>query len=43
MNRVHTVIVNGRILYHNGEFAHVDEARLRARAYEISKNVLERI
>ncbi len=43
MGRVHTVVVNGRILYQNGEFAHLDEARLRARASEISNELWERI
>ena len=43
MGRVHAVVVNGRILYQNGEFAHLDEAKLRARAREISKEVWERI
>ena len=39
MGRVRAVVVNGSILYQNGEFAHVDEARLRARAREISKEL----
>ncbi len=39
MGRVHTVVVNGSILYQNGEFAHLDEARLRTRAHEISKEL----
>ena len=43
MGRVHTVVVNGRILYQNRKFAHVDEARLRARARKISKELSERI
>ena len=43
MGRVHTVVVNGSILYQNGEFVHVGEARLRARAREISKDLEERI
>lgn len=43
MDRVHTVVVNGRILYHNGEFAHIDEARMRARARETSQQLWERI
>jgi len=43
MGRVHAVVVNGRILYQNGEFAHLDEAKLRARARQINKEVWERI
>ncbi len=39
MGRVHTVVVDGRILYQNKKFAHVDEARLRARARKISKEL----
>lgn len=41
--RVHTVIVNGAILYHNGSFVGLDEARLRARSREISRQLWERI
>ncbi len=39
MGRVHTVVVNRRILYQNAEFEQVDEARLRARARQISNEL----
>jgi cytosine/adenosine deaminase-related metal-dependent hydrolase len=41
MGRVHSVVVNGRVLYQNGEFTQLDEARLRARAREISNELWE--
>lgn len=43
LGRVHSVVVNGRLLYHNGRFAHLDEARLRARARELAEKLWERI
>ena len=39
--RVHTTIVNGKILYQNGRFADLDEARYRARAREIAMRLRE--
>jgi len=41
--RVHTIIVNGRILYQNGSFVRLDEARFRARAREIARRLWEHI
>jgi cytosine/adenosine deaminase-related metal-dependent hydrolase len=39
---VHSVIVNGRLSYQNGEFRGLDEERIRARAREAAKRVRER-
>ena len=43
MAPVHTVIVNGNILYQNGVFLGLDEQRLKARAAEVARRVWERI
>jgi len=40
---VHSVIVNGRLLYQNGEFKDLDEERIRARAREAARKLRERI
>jgi cytosine/adenosine deaminase-related metal-dependent hydrolase len=40
---VHSVIVNGRLLYHNGEFKDLDEERIRARAREAARKLRERL
>jgi hypothetical protein len=40
---VHSVIVNGKLLYQNGEFKDLDEERIRARAREAAKTLRERL
>jgi cytosine/adenosine deaminase-related metal-dependent hydrolase len=40
---VYAVIVNGRILYRNGEFQDLDEERTRARAREAARKIRERL
>lgn len=40
---VRTVIANGRLLYHNGNFLTLDEERIRARAREVAAKTWERI
>jgi cytosine/adenosine deaminase-related metal-dependent hydrolase len=40
---VETVIVKGRLLYHNRQFVGLDEERIRARAREAAKKLWERI
>jgi cytosine/adenosine deaminase-related metal-dependent hydrolase len=40
---VHAVIVNGKLLYQNGEFMGLDEERIRARAREASRKLQERL
>jgi cytosine/adenosine deaminase-related metal-dependent hydrolase len=40
---VHTVIVNGNVLYQNGCFLGLDEQRLRARAAEVARSTWEQI
>ena len=40
---VHSVIVNGRLLYQNGEFKDLDEERIRARAREAARKLRERL
>jgi cytosine/adenosine deaminase-related metal-dependent hydrolase len=40
---VYAVIVNGRILYRNGEFQDIDEERTRARAREAARKMRERL
>jgi cytosine/adenosine deaminase-related metal-dependent hydrolase len=40
---VHSVIVNGRLLYHNGEFKGLDEERIRARSREAARKLRERV
>lgn len=40
---VHSVIVNGRLLYKNGEFEDLDEERIRARAREAARKLRERL
>ena len=40
---VHSVIVNGKLLYQNGEFKDLDEERSRARAREAARKLRERI
>jgi cytosine/adenosine deaminase-related metal-dependent hydrolase len=40
---VHSVIVNGKLLYQNGEFKDLDEERIRARAREAARTLRERL
>jgi cytosine/adenosine deaminase-related metal-dependent hydrolase len=40
---VHSVIVNGKLLYQNGEFKDLDEERIRARAREAARKLRERL
>ena len=40
---VHAVILNGRLVYKNGEFTHLDEPRIRARAREVATKLRERL
>ncbi len=40
---VHAVIVNGKVVYQNGEFKHLDEERIRARAREVGTKLKERL
>jgi cytosine/adenosine deaminase-related metal-dependent hydrolase len=40
---IETVIVKGRILYHNRQFVGLDEERIRARARESAKKLWERL
>jgi cytosine/adenosine deaminase-related metal-dependent hydrolase len=40
---VHAVIVNGKLVYQNGEFKHLDEERIRARAREVATKLRERL
>jgi cytosine/adenosine deaminase-related metal-dependent hydrolase len=40
---VRAVIVNGKLLYHNGRFADLDEERIRARAREAAGRIRERL
>jgi cytosine/adenosine deaminase-related metal-dependent hydrolase len=40
---VHSVIVNGKLVYQNGEFRDVDEERIRARAREAARKLRERL
>jgi cytosine/adenosine deaminase-related metal-dependent hydrolase len=40
---VHSVIVNGKVLYQTGEFKDLDEERIRARAREAARKLGERL
>jgi cytosine/adenosine deaminase-related metal-dependent hydrolase len=40
---VHSVIVNGKLLYQNGKFKDLDEERIRARAREAARKLRERL
>jgi cytosine/adenosine deaminase-related metal-dependent hydrolase len=40
---VHSVIVNGKLLYQNGEFKDLDEERIRARSREAARKLRERL
>jgi cytosine/adenosine deaminase-related metal-dependent hydrolase len=40
---VHAVIVNGKLVYQNGRFPDLDEERIRARAREAARKLLERL
>jgi cytosine/adenosine deaminase-related metal-dependent hydrolase len=40
---VRSVVVNGRLLYDKGDFAGLDEARIRARAREAARNLWDRL
>ena len=40
---VHAVIVNGKLLYQNGEFKDLDDERIRARAREAARKLRERL
>ncbi len=40
---VHSVIVNGKLLYQNGKFIGLDEERIRARAREAARKLRERL
>jgi cytosine/adenosine deaminase-related metal-dependent hydrolase len=40
---VHSVIVNGKLVYQNGEFRDLDEERIRARAREAARKLRERL
>ena len=39
---VHSVIVNGRLIFHQGQFVHIDEPALRARAREATRQIWKR-